>query len=330
MCSDIDESPMELRRLGTTDILVTPVAFGCWPISGVTSVDVNEADSLATLEAALASGVNFVDTAHCYGYAGESERLIGRVVAGRRDAVVIATKGGIHWDANRRQARDGRPETLRAQCEESLRRLATDHVDLLYLHAPDPNLPLAESAGGLARLLEEGKTRAVGLSNASVKELVEFSSACSLAAFQPHYNLLQREIEADSLPWCRERNIAVVVYWPLMKGLLAGRLARDHVFAPGDGRAKYPMFQGQEWQRNQDFLDCLRAIAADAGKTVAQVVINWVIHQEGITSALCGAKRAHQAMENAQAAGWRLSAQALAQIDEALAQRGTPITRAAV
>lgn len=311
-------------------MLVSPVALGCWPISGMTSLDVNEADSLATIAAALNAGVNFLDTAYAYGADGESERLIARAIAGRRDEVVIATKCGIAWDAARQRVIDGRPATLRRQCEESLRRLQTDHVELLYLHAPDANTPLAESAEELHRLQAEGKTRAVGVSNFSVTQLTEFHAVCPIVAFQPPYNMLHRDIEADSLPWCSEQGIAICSYWPLMKGLLAGQLGRDHVFRPGDGRAKYPVFVGEEFQRNQNLLDELRAIAADADRTVAQVAVNWTIQQPGITSALCGAKRPEQIRETAGAMGWQLSPADLARIDAALVRRGKPVTRAAV
>ncbi|MEX0712488.1 MAG: aldo/keto reductase [Pirellulales bacterium] len=321
---------MQLRPLGTTSIQVAPIALGCWPIAGMTSLGVNEADSLATIEACFDLGINFLDTAFCYGRDGQSERLIARAMKGRRSEMVIATKGGIHWDEAGKQAKDGRPATLRRQCEESLRRLETDYVDLLYLHAPDPQVPVADSAGALKELLDEGKTLSVGLSNATVDQLDEFAAVCPLAAFQPHYNMLQREIESDTLPWCRQRNVSVIVYWPLMKGLLAGKLARDHVFQAGDGRAKYPMFQGSEWQKNQDLLDELRAIARDGGRTVAQLVINWTIHRPGITAALCGAKRPDQIRENAQAAGWRLTEDQLARIEAALVRRGTPVSRSAV
>jgi aryl-alcohol dehydrogenase-like predicted oxidoreductase len=320
----------ELRPLGSTGILVTPVALGCWPISGMTSLDVNEADSLATIVAALEAGINFLDTAYAYGPSGESERLIARAIAGRRESVVIATKGGIAWDDNRNRVIDCRPETLRQQCEESLRRLDTDYVELLYLHAPDPNTPLAESAAALARLQAEGKTRAVGVSNFSLAQLQEFHAICPIAAFQPPYNMLQRDIEADTLPWCRERGVALCIYWPLMKGLLAGKLARDHVFRPGDGRAKYPPFVGEEWQRNQDFVAELRGIAAEAGRTVAQIAVNWTIQQPGITTALCGAKRPDQIRETAGALGWKLSPLELARIEAALARRGKPVMRGAV
>ncbi|QDU95554.1 aldo/keto reductase [Lignipirellula cremea] len=318
------------RQLGDTDIFVTPVALGCWPIAGMTSLHVNDADSLATLQAAVDHGVNFFDTAFSYGLNGESEKLIHRALGDRRDQIVIATKCGLGWDDQQQRLFDGRPAALRAHCEESLRRLATDRVDLLYLHAPDPNTPVAESAGELRRLLDEGKTRSVGVSNFTIAELEEFSRECPIAAHQPPYNMLMRSIDKDSIPWCQERKISVVPYWPLMKGLLAGRLERDHQFQPGDGRPKYPMFQGEEWERNQDLLDELRTLAGELGKTVADIVINWTMQQPGITSVLCGAKRPDQIQETAAAMQWKLDAAALQRIEDALIRRGPPIERWAV
>jgi aryl-alcohol dehydrogenase-like predicted oxidoreductase len=317
----------ERRPLAKTGILVSPVALGGWPISGMSSVDVNDADSRATLQAAVDHGINFIDTAYCYGAHGESERLIAQALGHRRDDIVIATKGGIHWEADGTRVFDARPDTLRRECEESLRRLGTDHIDLLYLHNPDPQTPIAESAGALRELQEAGKTRSVGASNVNLQQLQEFHAVCPLAAFQPPYNLLQRQIEQDTLPWCRQQGVSVLVYWPLLKGLLAGRLPRDYVFRPGDGRAKYPMFQGAEWQQNQDFVDRLREIARQAGKTVAQLVVNWTVHQPGITAALCGAKRPEQIVETAGAVGWCLTPEQLRLIDDALVARGTPLIK---
>ncbi|MFN7804173.1 MAG: aldo/keto reductase [Planctomycetaceae bacterium] len=322
-------SIVEFRPLGSTGLQVSPIAMGCWPIAGITSLGVTEAESLATLEAAVTAGVNFFDTAYCYGFEGESERLIQRALGHRRDQLVLATKGGIHWE-DRRQVRDGRPATLRVQCETSLRRLGTDHVDLLYLHAPDPQVPLSESAGALRELREEGKTRGVGLSNATVSQLQEFHRVCPLDACQPHFNMLQREIEGDILPWCRQHAVSVVVYWPLLKGLLAGQLSRSHVFPEGDGRKKYPMFQGDEWQRNQDLVDDLRVIAQEAGHTVAELVLSWTISQPGICAALCGARRPGQMEENARGMGWSLNSGQRDAIEVALRRRGTPVSRGAV
>ncbi len=320
----------ERRQLGTTDIQISSVGLGCWPIAGMTSLNVNDRDSLATLEAGLDAGVNFLDTAYCYGADGESERLIARCIQDQRDNVVIATKGGIHWTEAGERIVDGSPAVLHRQCEESLQRLETDRVELLYLHAPDPKIPIAESAGALRELLDAGKTRSVGISNVTVRQLEEFQAVCPIAAFQPPYNMLQRQIEQDTLPWCQQHDVSVIVYWPLMKGLLAGRLSRSHQFLEGDGRLKYPMFQGEEWEKNQDFLDRLRDISKGIGKTVAQTVVNWTIHQPGITAALCGAKRAEQILETRGAMGWKLSPQHQEFIDDALRDRGLAITRSAV
>jgi len=321
---------MERRPIGKTEILVSPVALGCWPIAGMTSPGVNDKDSLATLGACQALGINFLDTAYSYGTQGESERLIAQAVGSQREEFVIATKGGLHWTPDRQMLKDGRPATLRRECEESLARLDTDYVDLLYLHAPDPEVPVAESAGELARLLEEGKTRSVGASNLSLEQLGEFAAACPLSAYQPPYNMIQRDIETDILPWCRERNVSVMVYWPLMKGLLAGKLARDHQFSPTDSRNKYSQFKGEEWEKNQALVDELREIAAESGHTVAQLVVNWTIHQPGITAALCGAKRLEQLEDNAGALGWELSAAQCEGIADALERRGKPTEMKAV
>ncbi|MEN6450587.1 MAG: aldo/keto reductase [Thermoguttaceae bacterium] len=313
---------MNYRPLANTGLNVSEVALGCWPIAGMTSPGTSEADSVATIEACFDLGINHLDTAYMYGRSGESERLIARALGRRRNEMVIATKCGLHWDAAGRQAHDARPQTLRRQCEESLRRLSTDRVELLYLHAPDRNVPVAESAGELQRLLEEGKTRAVGASNLDVEQLEEFAAVCPLAAFQPPYNMLVREIEQDTLPWCREHGVAVLVYWPLMKGLLAGQIQRNQTFGPNDSRSRYPMFQGRELQRNLDLVDRLRGIAQAAGRSVSQLVINWTIHRPGITAALCGAKRPEQIRESAGGSGWTLNAEQLAEIDAALAERG--------
>lgn len=320
---------MELRSFSDAAIQVTPIAMGCWPIAGITSINVTEQNSLNTLEAAVDAGINFFDTAYCYGYEGESEKMIARALGNRREELVIATKGGIHWE-NKKQAKDGRPETLRRECEESLSRLETDHVDLYYLHAPDPEIPIEESAGALKELFDAGKARSIGVSNCTLEQLEAFSKTCPIAAFQPHYNMLQREIELSQLPWCRDNDVAVMVYWPLMKGLLAGHLPRDYEFDPKDGRRKYPMFHGEEWEKNQDFLDQLRAIAGETGHTVAQVVLNWTIQRSGITVAICGAKRPDQIRDNAETLTWELAPEQIARIDQAIEDRGPIVSRAAV
>ena len=323
---------LERRPLGSSGISVSPVALGCWPIAGVTTLGVNDADSIATIQKCFDVGINHLDTAYVYGPNGESEKLIRRALAGsggsgpRRDDMVIATKCGIHH-VDGEMVPDGRPEQLQRECEESLRRLGTDRVELLYLHSPDEKVPIAESAGALRELLDAGKTRSVGVSNFTVEQMEEFAAVCPIVAVQPPYNMLQRGIEKRTIPWCRAHNVAVMVYWPLMKGILAGRLPREEALERRDSRRKYPAYEGAEWDRNQDFVERLREAANVSGHTVAQLVVNWTFSQPGITSALCGAKRPDQIRETAGAMGWSLSAKQRELIEAAIAARGKAVTR---
>lgn len=308
------------RQVGQTDIFVSPVALGCWPIAGMTSLDVNDDDSLATIHAALDNGLNFLDTAHCYGANGESEILIGQAIQGRRSSVVIASKGGIHWDQAGVRHFNGHPDRIVLECESSLKRMKIDTIDLYYLHAPDPNIPVGESATAFAKLFSAGKIRAVGVSNLSVEQMDEFQRTCPISAIQPPYNMLQKGIESDIIPWAQQHQCSVINYWPLMKGLLAGKIRRGHKFDPDDKRLTYEIFQGEAFERAQCLLDGLDGIARSNGKTTAQIVINWTIHQPGITATLCGAKRDWQIEETAKAQGWKLPESDLQQIDALLAE----------
>ena len=225
----------------------------------MTSLGVNDADSRATIAACLDLGINFLDTAYNYGPTGESERLIGQALGKRRDQMIIATKGGLHWGPKGERLHDGRRETLKRECEESLRRLGTDRVELLYLHAPDPQVPIAESAGALAELLAEGKTRAVGVSNVSLEQLQQFAAVCPVSACQPKYNMLQREIETDILPWCVAQQVSLVIYWPLMKGLLAGKLAAGSRFRTGRRARNTRCFKAKSGRRIRTWSTRLRS-----------------------------------------------------------------------
>ena len=323
------------RPLGASPVAVGPLGLGCWPLAGMTRDGVTREAAVATVRAALDAGIAHLDTAYCYGERGESERAIREAVGGRRDAVVIAGKCGIHWepdasrDPPRRQVVDGRPERLRAEVEESLARLGTDRLDLLYLHAPDPAIPIEASAAELLRLLQAGRTRAIGLSNAGLPTIQRFAAVCPLAACQLPFNMLQREIETEILPWCREHGVAVVVYWPLMKGLLAGRMHRGQVFPTSDSRHKYPLFNGVEFERNLDFVDRLRPVAARLGVPIADLVLAWTAEQPGVRSVLFGATSPEQVAENARALACELDDAARAEITAAIAARGpVPRTRA--
>ena len=309
------------RQLGDSDLWVSPVGFGCWPIAGVSSLQVNDADSLATLRAAIDTGINFFDTAFSYGYAGEADKLLAQIIRERpEEEMIIASKVGSHYDAQRRRVVDGRPETLLAKAKLGCQRLGVDTLDVIYLHEVDPNVPLADSAGGIAEIVKRGLARYAGVSNVDGKQLQEFQAECPVIVVQPPFNMFQTEKVADIGDVCREHNIAIVCYWALMKGLLAGHIGRDHKFDPADKRLTYPLFQGEAWQRAQDLLDKLRQLAGDLECTVAQLVVAWTLAQPGITVALCGAKRPAQIEETAAAMRLSLSADNLAQIDGWLAQ----------
>lgn len=313
------------RRLGKTGIEVSPVAMGCWPIAGMTSLGVNDADSLATLHAAIDAGVNFFDNA--YGY-GESERLLGKALRERSSAerqdIVVASKAGMHWEANGQRKFDASPPRILSQCEESLQRLGVDRIGVYYLHALDPKTPLADSAGAFAGLLEQGKIGCVGVSNLSVAEMETFASACPISVVQPPFNMLQQQIRGDLIPWCQERDIAVVSYWPLMKGLLAGGIRRGHAFEKNDKRLNYDVFQGAAFERAQTLLDFLDGIAAKHNVTVAEVVVNWTFNQPGISVCLCGAKRDWQIRQSAAAMNLALDLDDCESIDQKLAELGPP------
>ena len=319
------------RPLGRSPVAVGPLGLGCWPLAGMTRDGITPAVAVATVAAAIDAGITHLDTAYCYGESGESERAIAAaIVSRRRESVVIAGKCGIHWEPGRRQRVDGRPERLRVEVEESLRRLGTDHLDLLYLHAPDPAVPLEESAGELARMLAAGMARAIGLSNASVGQLAAFASACPLSACQLHYNMLQRDIETGPLPWCRDHSVSMIVYWPLMKGLLAGGMPRDQVFSATDSRHKYPMFNGEEFQRNLDFVDAIRTVATRLGCLLPDLVLAWTAEQPGITSVLFGATSPEQVRMNARTLRCDLDDEARREISAAIAARGPVAGRRAV
>ena len=317
---------MELRPLGNTDIRVSPVALGCWPIAGMTSPGVTDESSIATIRACFDLGVNHLDTAYMYGLAGESERLIARALGqpARRDGDRHQGRAALGRRRANRSATPG-PATLRRECEESLRRLGTDRVELYYLHAPDPNVPVAESAGELKRLMDEGKTRAVGASNVTLAQLEEFAAECPLGGVSA---ALQHAPARD-----RGRHAALV---PRARRLGAGLLAADEGPSgrqaaprrrPARGRqpakvSHVPRRRVAEEPRpgRQAPRDCRRGRAT----RWRNWSINWTIHQPGITAALCGAKRPEQIRDNAGAAGWELTPEQLAAIDRALAERGTP------
>lgn len=308
-------NPGVRRQLGWSDLSVSTVGFGCWPIAGVSSLDVNDTDSLRTMQAALDSGINFFDTAFSYGYDGEADRLVAQVLRQRPGEMIVASKVGSHYDADRKRIIDGRPKTLLAHAERACQRLGVEQLDILYLHEVDPQVPIAESAGAVAEIVSRGLARFAGVSNVDLAQLQIFHAVCPVVVVQNPFNMLQPERTLAIRDFCVENDIAIACYWVLMKGLLAGRMNRNHSFDPADRRLAYPIYQGQAWERAQDLLDELRVIADELQWSVAQLVVAWTLQQSGITVALCGAKRAAQIEETAEAMRLVLSANTLSRID---------------
>jgi methylglyoxal reductase len=289
----------------------------------MTRAGVTRQAAIETVSAAIDHGITHLDTAYCYGEHGESEKAIAQAIKGRQNEVTIASKCGIHWQAGKKQAIDGRPDTIIREVKESLARLQLDRLDLLYLHTPDSNIPIQESAGALRRLLDEGTVRAVGLSNGNAEECRLFSEICPLTACQRHFNMLQQEIRSVLLPYCQSKQIAMVTYWPLMKGLLTGKMKRNQVFSKTDSRHKYPMFRGEEFQKNLDFVKTIQSLATQQNMSLVSLVLAWTMAQKGITTVLFGATSAKQVAANAQALTCHLNDNIIVAINEAIQQRGS-------
>ncbi|MDP2898770.1 MAG: aldo/keto reductase [bacterium] len=325
---------MEKHRLGNSELEVTVVGLGCWAIGGWMWGGTDEEKAIAAIRKALEVGMTFFDTAPAYGF-GLSEEIVGKAIEGRRDEVILATKCGLHWkhptrlpwfvdEEGNKIYKDLTKESILREAEASLRRLKTDRIDLYQCHWPDEQTPAEETMEALTLLLEQGKIRAIGVSNFSVKQMKDFREWGTIRSDQPRYNMLDRTIEAEILPYCRENNIAILAYSPIEQGILTGKVTLDRKLPPGDHRRRRPWFQKKNLRRALGFLEKLKPIAADYGRTLAQLAANWVICQEGVTSALVGARNPEQVVENAGAADWRLTEEELNLIESYLEELGPP------
>lgn len=322
MENSLQTTPPPRCQIGWTNLLVSPVALGCWPMAGISSLNVDDSLSQATILAAIENGVNFIDTAYSYGYDGRSDRVLASVLANRWDQVVLASKVGSHYDQEKQRHIDGRPEVLQTQLDEIRLRLQCDRIDILYLHAPDPKTPIEKSAEAIGQMVAQGKVKYAAFSNGTLEQTKLFHQICPIAMVQPPFNMLQQSDVSKLAPWCQQNNISIAAYWVLMKGLLAGHLQRETQFDPADRRLSYPMYQGEQWQRNQDFVDALRSIAHRLGWSVAQLVVHWSIYHSPITVALCGAKRPEQIIEVAKGMHGKLSDTVVSEIETAIELRG--------
>jgi aryl-alcohol dehydrogenase-like predicted oxidoreductase len=312
------DTGVELTDIPGTSLKVSPVAIGTWAIGGWMWGGTDEAQSVSTIQAALEHGINLIDTAPAYGF-GRSEEIVGKAVAeaGLRRRVVIATKTGLEWRDGRVFRNASRARIL-AEVEDSLRRLRTDYIDIYQVHWPDPLVRVEETAEAMYALLRQGKIRAIGVSNFSVAQIERFRRVAPLQVVQPPYNLFERAIEADLLPYCRKNKIATLGYGALCRGLLSGRMRPDTVFDGDDLRRTDPKFLAPRFAQYLAAVQRLDRLARERfGKRVIELAVRWMLDQ-GITTALWGARHPDQLQPVDEVTGWRLDAAAKAEIDRIL------------
>ncbi|MEA2346384.1 MAG: hypothetical protein QOG62_171 [Thermoleophilaceae bacterium] len=307
--------------LGVTHLEVYPVAFGTWQLGGEWG-EFDEREAIGAIRLARELGVNLFDTAQGYGF-GASEQLLGRALRDdldrRRDEIVIATKGGLRMTGDV-LVRDASPAFLRAGVEDSLRALGVDYIDIYQVHWPDPKVPFAETAGALEELVGEGKIRHVGVSNYDAAQIAEFAGTRPAETLQPPYHLFRRDIEAETLPYAREHEIAVLVYGPLAHGLLSGSMDERTTFAADDWRSNSPVFQGDAFRRNLEAVGELERFAAgELGTSVSQLAIAWTLANPAVHVAIVGARSRRHIEESIAAGDLHLSEGDLEQIEHIMA-----------
>ncbi len=307
---------------------VSRIGLGTWALGGLEWGAIPESQAIDTLLSAVASGINFIDTAPIYGH-GRSEQLIGKAmrVHGRREDFFLATKAGLDWGEGGRSAivANLSRQRLERELDASLRRLDTDHIDLYQAHWPDPLVPVEETAEILAGFLRSGKVRALGVSNFSVEQMQRFRSIAPLVSNQPPYNLFERAIDVTIQPgeavrpWCAAHSVALICYSPLCRSLLGGRLHAGLVF--DDIRRVDPKFQPPRFAQYLAAVDRLAAFARERyHKSVAELAVRWVLDRPGISVALWGAKNPAQLETALGVPGWQLDAEAMAAIDQIVAE----------
>jgi aryl-alcohol dehydrogenase-like predicted oxidoreductase len=305
---------MNLMEIPGTSLKVSPVAIGTWAIGGWMWGGTDEAESVATIRTAFEHGINLIDTAPVYGF-GRSEEIVGRAIAesGLRSHAIIATKVGLQWEGGKVSRNASRARIMR-EVEESLRRLRTDYIDIYQVHWPDPLTTIEETADAIHMLFLQGKIRAIGVSNFSVGQIEQFRRVAPLHVLQPPYNMFERGIEADLLPFCQRNKIAMLGYGALCRGLLSGRMKANTVFDGDDLRRADPKFLQPRFAQYLAAVDKLDRLAKRFGRRVIHLAVRWMLDQ-GVTTALWGARHPNQLQPVDEVVGWSLDASAKAEID---------------
>jgi aryl-alcohol dehydrogenase-like predicted oxidoreductase len=311
---------MKTKQLGNSDLFITPIGFGAWAIGGggweFAWGSQDDSDSIAAIRAALDSGVNWIDTAAVYGL-GHSEEVVARALHGTTNRPYVFTKCSMVWGDDRQIGHSLKAESIRRECEASLRRLRVDAIDLYQIHWPDPERDIEEGWATMAALKQDGKVRHIGVSNFNVTQMRRAEAIAAITSLQPRYSLLHREIEAEILPFAGRENIGVIAYSPMASGLLTGAMTRARVadLPADDWRKRHPDFQEPQLSRNLRLVRLLRAIGRLHGRTPAEVAVAWVLHNPAVTGAIVGARRPGQVRGVAGATELRLSPHEVAEID---------------
>lgn len=323
---------MEFRKLGKSDIEVSVLAFGAWAIGGWFWGGADSKDAIDAIETAIDNGMTTIDTAPVYGF-GHSEEIVGKAIKGKRDRIQLLTKYGLSWDDNKGlfyfDTRDNNGRDLKiykhasrkkilSECEKSLKRLGTNYLDLYQIHWPDPTTPVSETMEAMEILIQQGKIRAGGVCNYGLELTREASGRFPLASNQVPYSMVNRKIENDVVPFCIEKNIGILAYSPLQRGLLTGKIKPGHTFNEGDNRPSSFYFKEPNHSNILNFLSAIRHIADSRGITLAQLVLNWTIRQPGITCTLAGARNPEQVLDNIGAVSFDLTPGEIEEIDKAL------------
>ena len=320
---------MRTRKLGNTDLELTTVGLGTWAIGGPWEFGwgpQNDDDSLKAIFEAIDAGINWIDTAPAYG-CGHSEEIIGKAMKQMKQKPIIATKCGLLWNERRERIPCLKKDSVLRECENSLKRLGLEVIDLYQMHWNQPAEDIEQGFEAMAQCLKEGKVRYIGVSNFTVEQIEMIQKIHPVASLQPPYSMLKREFEKNLLSICKESNIGVVAYSPMQMGLLTGKFDAAKIAAlPADDQRKAkPNFQEPQLTPTLELVEKLKPIADRNSKTLAQLAIAWVLRKEEITAAIVGARKPGQITETAPAGDWQLNAEDIKEIDELLWQRESKI-----
>jgi aryl-alcohol dehydrogenase-like predicted oxidoreductase len=311
---------MKTKPLGNSDLFITSIGFGAWAIGGsgweFAWGAQDDSDSILAIHEALDAGVNWIDTAAVYGL-GHSEELVARALEGMNNRPYIFTKCSMVWNDRREIGHSLKTDSIRRECEASLRRLKVDTIDLYQIHWPDPDEDIEEGWATLAALKQEGKVRHIGVSNFNIGPMKRAQALAPITSLQPRYSLIHREVEEETLPFVARENIGVIAYSPMASGLLTGAMTRERLagLPADDWRKRNPDFQEPELSRYLKLVTLLSAIGNHHGRTPAEVAVAWVLHHPAVTAAIVGARRPGQLRGVIGAAEFRLSPRELADID---------------